>query len=113
MSRKRLVTHDEAEPTLRQHVKPCSDCPFLKDCPPGWLGGGHPDEWVSDAHGDAVMQCHTRTSTNGTPWQCAGAATYRANVGKMPRSAEALRLPKSEAVFANREEFLEHHGDGP
>ena len=57
------------------------------------------------AHGDEVVFCHVITNQ-----QCAGLASYRANVYKSPRDPDALRLPRNEeAVFANPTEFTAHH----
>ncbi len=112
---RRLITSDEATETKRQHVKPCSDCPFLRDSLPGWLGGGPPDEWVANAHGECRMDCHTRVGLDGRAWQCAGVAVYRANVGKRTRfPAFIMELPKAPEVFSSSAQFLAHHraGDG-
>ncbi len=102
---KKLISSDEAKPTKRQHKKPCSDCPFRRDALPGWLGSISAKEWVGAAHAEAVMLCHVRV-----PQQCAGAAIYRANVCKSPRSPEMLRLPSDERTcFSRPDEFLKHH----
>lgn len=104
--RRRLVSADEAVPATRQHTKPCGDCPWRRDSLPGWTGGLAPQTWVRAAHGDEGINCHTRIGA-----QCAGSAIYRANVCKVPRDPEILRLPKDrEKVFATPNEFLAHHG---
>lgn len=100
-----LITGDEATPALRQHTKPCSDCPWRRKAIKGWLGSLSPEDWIQAAHGEAYVDCHTRIGV-----QCAGAATYRANLCKRPRNPCILRLPPDrKAVFANPAEFLEHH----
>lgn len=103
---KQLITKRIA--VKRQHTSPCSDCPFARKALPGWLGGFTIASWISDAHGDNVMLCHTRNK------QCAGAAIFRANVCKLPRSTEALRLPADRLkVFASDREFETHHKKSP
>lgn len=107
MTRRQLIASDEAVPATRQHTTPCGDCPWARTALPGWLGGLTADAWLAGAHGDDTIECHTLTGA-----QCAGAATYRANVCKLPRAKDALRLPADrEHVFADRAEFLAHHGE--
>lgn len=102
-----LICNKEATPSSRQHRKPCSDCPWARTALPGWLGGVSSRDWLADAHGEAIVDCHVFSGP-----QCAGAAIYRSNVGKLPRSSDALLLPKDRArVFASPVEFIEHHGD--
>ena len=105
--KRQLLSSDDAVPATYQHTKPCSDCPWSRDSLPGWLGGLTADAWIAGAHGEGQIDCHTLIGA-----QCAGAATYRANVCKLPRKPDVLRLPVDrDHVFANREEFLDHHGD--
>jgi len=105
MTKRHLITSDEAVSATRQIRKPCSDCPLARSSLNGWLGGGDPDEWVRALHSDSRMDCHVLDGA-----QCAGAAIYRGNVGKMPRDKSVLVLPPDEkSVFASREEFLSHH----
>jgi hypothetical protein len=102
-----LVTGDRAKKTLRQHRRPCSDCPFARWSVRGWLGHMTPEEWMQLAHGEGTADCHT------TDKQCAGLAVYHANVCKVPRDPKALRLPVDRRlVFASSQEFLEHHNGG-
>lgn len=104
MSR-RLITSDEATPANGQHERPCSDCPFARTALPGWLGGASAEDWMGAVGGDLPMDCHVLEGA-----QCAGGAIFRANLCKLPRSREALRLkPDTKRVFATREEFMEHH----
>lgn len=103
--RRMLVSGDEARPAKTQHTRPCGDCPWRRDALVGWLGSMSADEWLKSAHGEDVADCHTRQGQ-----QCAGLATYRANVCKVPRDSKTLRLPSDrEAVFAGPREFREHH----
>lgn len=108
MNRK-CVSSDEAVPAKRQHEHPCSDCPWSRQALPGWLGGMTVDEWIAAAHGDDTVDYHTLSGA-----QCAGLARYRANVAKLPRNRDALRLEADrERCFASPAEFREHHeGDG-
>lgn len=95
----------EARRGSTQHRRPCGDCPWRRDSLKGWVGGLTADQWLRAAHGEDRIDCHTRRGP-----QCAGAATYRGNVGKLPRDQELLRLaPDREAVFSRPDEFLEHH----
>jgi hypothetical protein len=91
-------------PTKKQHKKPCADCPWARASLSGWLNGESPDEWLARAHGEVKIPCHLVTA------QCAGAAIYRANVCKRPRSPDILQLPKDKvAVFDGPAEFKAHH----
>lgn len=103
--KKVLITYDEATPALRQHTGPCTDCPWARESVQGWLGSNTVDEWLAAAHGEEVIPCHVHDGA-----QCAGAAIYRANVCKLPRDAEQLRLARDrERVFATPREFKTHH----
>lgn len=91
----KCLTASDAIATKKQHVRPCSDCPFRRDALSGWLGGFTVDQFVLGAHSDAVMDCHTRKkpsdeaelvdeeldaeiySQESRYWQCAGVAVYR------------------------------------
>lgn len=111
---RKLITSDEARVTKRQHALPCSDCPWDRCSLPGWLAGLSPEQWIAAAHGDEIMECHTAKDASGTPWQCAGAAIYRANTCKAPRDPNALRLqPNRDRVFSWPTEFHEHHTNEP
>lgn len=88
----------------KQHTKPCKDCPWRKVSAPGWLGGFSVQYWLSAAHSDVVIQCHTNDLH-----QCAGMAMYRSNVCKSVR-APMLDLPSSPLAFSNPFDFSKHHG---
>lgn len=104
-TRKVLLTNRDARPSKKQHVKPCSDCPWRRDSLPGWLGSGTPASWVAAAHSDEKIPCHVHSNQ-----QCAGSSIYRANVCKVSRDATVLRLPADrEAVFEHQAEFKGHH----
>ena len=94
--------------------RPCNECPWRRGSAPGWLGPLEPEEWIALAHSDEPIACHA-TIREDEAWlpdtlQCAGAANYRRNVGKMPRDPDIARGEKDERVFATPRELLEHHG---
>lgn len=102
---RKMMTTDDAKPSSRQHKQPCSDCPYRRDAIPGWLGGSTPEEYALLAHGEAMIMCHTKRGP-----QCAGAAIYRANVCKNPRTPDHLRLPEDTVkVFSSMREFIDYH----
>lgn len=101
----RLVSADQAVATKSQHRKPCADCPFARTALKGWLGGTSIEEWLQKAGGEVIELCHCTTNQ-----QCAGLAIFRANIFKSPRYKEILTLePDRALVFANRQEFADHH----
>lgn len=100
-----LTTEEEAVECSEQIKKPCHDCPWRRDSIKGWLGAGDPDDWIILVHSDEKIPCHALKGP-----QCAGAAIFRANMCKLPRDPEVLRLPADrEAVFADNAEFTKHH----
>lgn len=107
--RRTLVTWAEAQPVDTQPTKACGDCPWRRDSLAGWLGEMSPEEWVKAALADGQIQCHALVGPDG-PVHCAGAAIFRANLCKVPRDPDALRLPPDrKAVFAMPDEFRRHH----
>lgn len=107
MTRRTLISIDQATPTNAQHKRPCSDCPWRRDSIPGWLGGATVSQWIERAHGEVRIDCHVFKGP-----QCAGAAIYRANVCKTPRDGSLLQLPADkERVFGFFTEFSAHHDD--
>lgn len=102
---RQLVSAHEATRSSRQHTRPCSDCPWSPKSIPGWLGRLTAEEWIAAAHGETHVDCHTLIGP-----QCAGVAIYRANVCKLPRDPEQLRLPADRTrVFPNAAAFRDHH----
>lgn len=105
MKQKQLLTCHDAVVTKKQHTTPCSDCPWARKSMPGWLGAYTMAEWLQAAHGEGTSECHTRVDK-----QCAGFATFRANIVKVPRDPAAFRLPRNTTtVFASDAEFIAHH----
>lgn len=98
--------------------KPCKECVFRRDSSPGEMGGSPPGTYIGQSEGPFWIPCHLSTNYDDPNWksdlkkpQCAGAATYRANLGidhKMPDFLER-RQPDHEAVFSEHREFLAHH----
>lgn len=108
MTRRQLISSDEAVKAKCQHKAPCSDCPWSRQSLNGWLGGASIDAWLHRAHGDDVVDCHTLRGA-----QCAGIAIYRRNVCKRSHPIN-LVLPKDEvAVFSTPMEFRAHHEQLP
>lgn len=105
---KKLITSDEARQAPKQHEKPCSDCPWARSAINGWLGSMTKEEWVEIAHTDTLVECHAINNQ-----QCAGLAIYRRNVCKLPRPPILVLESNREIVFANRQEFLDHHSKVP
>ena len=104
-----LKTYEQATTTPAQHKKPCVDCPFGRIAVKGWLPET-PEEWLFKIHGEGRLECHTMQQSPEQAWQCAGAATFRANVCKAPRDRSLLSLPQNKKlVFASNEEFWAHH----
>lgn len=100
-----ITTEDDAEPSDVQHRRPCHDCPWRRTALPGWLGSRTAAEWIGVAHGDDPIYCHTVIGP-----QCAGAAIYRANVCKLSRNEDVLRLPKDrDTVFDRPDDFKRYH----
>jgi hypothetical protein len=108
--RRKLISSEQATVVAKQPTRPCSDCPWARDALPGWLGSGTVEEWVAVAHGEAAADCHALKGSDGEHHQCVGLAIYRANVAKLCRDPDAIRLPADrEKVFASPREFIKHH----
>jgi len=109
---RRFTTRDEAKVIPQQHKSPCHDCPFKRTSIPGWLGGNTAVAFVGMAHSDARYNCHTLKESADQFWQCAGLATFRENICKLPRDPRVLTVDKQDLkrVFANSAEFITHHG---
>jgi hypothetical protein len=107
--KRKLISSDQATLAPKQITQPCSDCPWARDALAGWLGDNTAEEWIRMARGETRIPCHVHPNV-----QCAGASVYLANVAKLPRDPELLRLPADrEAVFATPGEFIAHHAETP
>ncbi len=96
--------------------KPCVECPFSRAIAPGFTGGADPSVYIGQAVWPFLLPCHMdpryaveRRSLELI--QCAGAATFRANIGVAGRMPSALLRcdPDRQAVFATPAELLAHH----
>jgi len=103
---------------MRQHKKPCGECPWRRTCAPGWLGNATPEQFLATSEAEHRMPCHSHVDYEDENWraqvakapQCAGRAIHFANRFKLPRNKDLLQLPADrENVFNRPEEFLEHH----
>lgn len=93
-------------------ASPCNDCPWRRQAVRGWLGPLTAEEWIELVGSDSPIACHQTIVQDGD-WegasQCAGAASFRANICKLPRDPQVAHGPRRDDVFATRTEFLEHH----
>lgn len=98
--------------------KPCKDCPYSRTVIPGALGGSDPEVYIGQGQGSFWLPCHKTCDFSDPNWktdyqstqQCAGAAMYRANIGRdKTLSPQLLRLPPSELAFGSPEELYAHH----
>lgn len=96
--------------------KPCSECPFSRTVKPGGTGGSDPGVYIGQACGPFFLPCHMdpayyKDRRSLKLLQCAGAATFRTNVGVADLMPEGLLiLPKdTDKVFATPAELLAHH----
>lgn len=96
-------------------ANPCNECPWRKNAKAGYLGPHRAKKWAQMAHGEGAIACH-KTIKVSESWedtrQCAGAASFRANVCKMPRDPTVAQGPPRDDVFQTTEAFVEHHTDG-
>lgn len=86
--------------------KACSNCPFRKDCPPGWLGAERMEEILES---DSFV-CHKTTEEGKTRLQCAGFMIIQKDDSAFVRIAKATRtnleLTGKELIFGTREECI-------
>jgi len=103
---------------MKQHTKPCSTCPFSRDCVPGKLGGSPVETFIGQAFGAFHIPCHERIDYTDPNWrtacvrvsQCAGVSIYRSNCHPAERPDMLLVLPaNTDLVFASPAEFMAHH----
>ena len=86
-------------------AKPCSECPFRKDCTPGWLGA----ERVAGILDSENFTCHKTKDL-----QCAGHILVSpdrnmANRLRLAFTGEPLPVQGRELVFESGEAMKEHH----
>ncbi len=102
---------------MKQHTKPCAECPFRRDIKPGLLGGSPVETYVGQSVLPFWLPCHCdknyafKASKFDEVTQCAGTAIFRANLGVswlMPKSL--LNLPgDTQIVFGSVSQFVAHH----
>jgi len=91
--------------------RPCSNCPFRKDCQPGWLGKERATE-ISNA--DSFV-CHktTQTGNDSDRLQCAGHMLLLGEANQSFRMAKRLEMETGlkgrEIVFGSIDDFINHH----
>ena len=107
---------------MKQHLTPCSQCPWRRESAPGYLGESTPEQFLAQAEADIKMPCHCMVNYERDDWQeqsenaprCAGHAIYLRNRCKMPKEEGLARfvreVARDPAVFGRAEQFLEHHG---
>lgn len=107
-------------------IKPCGTCPFSRSVRPGALGGGSIPQFIGQVCGPFFLPCHSqpnygeirsqmKSGAGGfeEARQCAGAAVFRANIGRPGTGANSMELtlpPDREKVFSSYAEFVAHHG---
>jgi hypothetical protein len=104
LSRRFIDAETSGRKTARQHTSPCADCPWARTALPSWLGTLTSEEWLAEAHGEHMIQCHSAINQ-----QCAGAAIFRTHVHKLPKRREVITLPADKQVFETNQEFTDHH----
>jgi hypothetical protein len=88
---------------------PCANCPFRKDCKPGWLGKERMEEIVAAQ----TFVCHKTTGKGKKRMQCAGHMLLMKEGNQFFAMATRMRLPLclkgEELVFETPEACIEHH----
>jgi hypothetical protein len=83
---------------------PCSNCPFRKDCPPGWLGELRMKEILEFPS----FVCHKDNNL-----QCAGHMIIKGNTNIYVETAKKfnieLDLEKEDLIFKSEQECINHH----
>lgn len=107
-----------------RHKEPCSECPWRRTHPAGWLGGYPPEDFMQQVQFDGPpVPCH-KTIPPGRNLDamgdevsmCAGALIFMRNSCKSaqhPAYGDARELvePDPENVFCWPQEFLDYHRD--
>lgn len=111
--------------------RPCKNCPFRKDCLPGWLGKERA-QGIADAVvlGDGPFPCHETVNYNawsdeseytyqGREQFCAGAIALEEKenqggnllirLGRMTGAFNYSQLLDKELVFDSVRQFVKHH----
>jgi hypothetical protein len=106
------MTSDLPEPTK----KPCNECPWRRTSEPGFFGPQIPEEFAAPALSGDMIICHKTVQAEGRDFsqpglrQCAGAAAFRANIGRRPTDPRvSFSEPDPDGIFETTGEFLDHH----
>lgn len=102
---------------MKQHRKPCSECPFGKQAKVKTLGGSEPEVYIGQILGPFWLPCHEdpkykgKQSNPNKVAQCVGASIFRANLGLNRIMPKALDICEAdpELSFTSFEEFAKHH----
>lgn len=115
--------------------RPCKECPLVKGCLAGWLGGDTPESFVDDIVHDATMPCHMTIDYSDPDWfeqqypdsdLCVGALRFHVNWLHMPRDPDHAAAVRDQwslvgdrpltdygqafpEVFATPKEFVDYH----
>ena len=105
-----------------KHKRPCIECPWRKESPPGWLGGFAAEWFTERVYADVPLNCHMSVGAHEHKPEeaiqqeaplCAGSLIAYRNMCKLPRRtdlAEAVRsVEPSSEVFPHPHFFLHHH----
>ena len=111
---------------MKQHTKPCKNCPYLRSSAKGYLGSfsGNPEGFLNGYFAHDKHPCHkqvnyengkTEENINHAP-SCAGFAIMCKNMSKLPYNKETSNLIKLVNidicnVFGHTNEFIKHHED--
>lgn len=94
---------------------PCSECPYRRRAPPGWLGGHPVEVYAEHIRRQAPVACHktVRSDGQGQPHLCTGWAQALNNGVSTPRddqlAAEVAKAGTNPEVFSWAAEFEKHH----
>lgn len=111
-------TTKEVKPILKGQG-PCKQCPYRKDCAPGYLGGNSVGEYFMPliAPVDIPLHCH-KTHDRENRVVCAGYVAVRVNSLKAARTPGPVMTSEQrikenpealEACFKWAKDFLQHH----
>ncbi len=106
-------------------TRPCGECPFRRVSLAGWIGAhDEPTEITDIVMADQKFPCHVAvtelendgadfdTAVDAAPY-CVGSIIMMNNTCKLSRNSFVAdlqkRVGKSEKIFANAREFIEHH----
>ena len=102
------------------HTAPCSECPFRRTSPQGYLGGWAPEHYADAIQAGVITACHQQDhgpEQDSTAF-CAGAASVMANncqvpIGNEPGQSGAMEfrneVGRREDTFINAAAFYQYH----